>query len=130
MSMNARSMSTSGTSAEPVLTHGAALPSKRTTTKATVSIRRRLAVATLMVLSALAAHVITLLDVTPRLQREGACIAMDMATAYGFIDEPKRKVVTRAISETGNPHAGRFTGGYRKLNDACADIAKNRWRGW
>jgi hypothetical protein len=83
-----------------------------------------------MLFSALAASTITLLGAAPRLQREGACIAMDMAMAYGFLDEPKRRVVTRAISETANPYAGRFTGGYRKLNDACADVVRNRWRAW
>jgi hypothetical protein len=128
--MNARSMFTSGGSAVHLPRHGAEIRSERPVGRATDSIRLSLAVAALMLLSALAAHTITLLDVTPRLQREGACIAMDVAMAYGFIDEPKRKVVTRAVSETSNPYAGRFTGGYRKLNDACADLAKNRWRAW
>ena len=80
-----------------------------------------------MALSAVLASVATSIAVAPKLHREGACIAMDIAMAFGFVDEHKRKVVTRAITDGGNPYAGRFTGGYRKLNEACADIARNRW---
>jgi hypothetical protein len=91
------------------------------------AVQRSLGVAGLMALAALVSHILTLLDVTPRLQREGACIAMDMAMAYGALDEPKRKIISRAISETRNPYAGRFTGGYRELNEACETVARNRW---
>jgi hypothetical protein len=52
---------------------------------------------------------------------------MDMATAYGFLDETKRKIVTRALTQASNPYAGRFPGSYRALTDTCADIDRNRW---
>jgi hypothetical protein len=58
---------------------------------------------------------------------EGACIAMDMATAYGFLDETKRKIVTRALTQANNPYAGRFPDGYRELNATCSDLAQKRW---
>jgi hypothetical protein len=58
---------------------------------------------------------------------EGACIAMDMATAYGFLDETKRKIVTRALTQANNPYAGSFPGGYRALTSTCSDLAQKRW---
>ena len=58
---------------------------------------------------------------------EGACIAMDLATAYGFLDETKRKVVTRALSQANNPYAGNFPAGYRALTATCARVESNRW---
>jgi hypothetical protein len=59
---------------------------------------------------------------------EGACIAMDLAMAYGFLDETKRKIVTRGLTLENNPYAGRFPGGYRALTATCVDVANNRWR--
>ena len=58
---------------------------------------------------------------------QGACIAMDLATAYGFLDDTKRKIVTRALAQANNPYSGNFPGGYRALSSTCADVAKNRW---
>jgi hypothetical protein len=62
--------------------------------------------------------------------RDGACIALDMAMAHGYLDATTRKVVTRALTRDINPYANRFPGGHRPLTDACAEIAKNRWNGW
>jgi hypothetical protein len=61
---------------------------------------------------------------------DGACIAMDMAVAHGYLDVTQRKIVTRALTQDINPYVDRFPGGYRALTVACADIAKNRWNGW
>jgi hypothetical protein len=58
---------------------------------------------------------------------KGACIAMDMATAYGFLDDTKRKIVTRALTQSNNPYAPRFPASYRALTAGCADVAENRW---
>jgi hypothetical protein len=57
----------------------------------------------------------------------GACVAMDMASAYGFLDETKRKIVTRALTQQHNSYAPHFSGGYHALTTACADVAKKRW---
>jgi hypothetical protein len=62
--------------------------------------------------------------------RDGACIAMDMAMAHGYLDVTTRKIVTRALTQDINPYAGRFPGGYRLLTAACAGIATNRWNAW
>ena len=58
---------------------------------------------------------------------EGACVAMDMATAYGFLDDTKRKMVTRALTQSNNPYVTRFPSHYSTLIAGCADVAKNRW---
>lgn len=58
---------------------------------------------------------------------QGACIALDMATAYGFLDDTKRKIITRSLSQANNPYAAHFSGGYRAVSATCADIARNRW---
>jgi hypothetical protein len=58
---------------------------------------------------------------------QGACIAMDVATAYGFLDETKRRIVTRALTQANNPYAARFPRRYRSLADICAEIDRNRW---
>ena len=58
---------------------------------------------------------------------EGACIAMDMAMAYGYLDEPKRKILTRPIVGDMNPYLDRFPGGHRALSAACKAIGRNRW---
>ncbi len=55
---------------------------------------------------------------------------MDMATADGFLDETKRKIVTRALTQVNNPYAPRFPDGYRVLTSACSDLAKKRWIHW
>ena len=120
-------MFTSDGSARPFSPLGATTQSRRYVERAIALIRNSVAVASLMVLSALLGSLVTSSAMAPKLNREGACIAMDVAMAYGFVDEHKRKVVTRAITDTSNPYASRFTGGYRKLNEACSDIARNRW---
>jgi hypothetical protein len=94
------------------------------------AIRWGVVVVGLMAVSAAAGAVMATSTSSPRLYRDGACIAMDIATAYGFLDEPKRKIVTRAIADAANPYAGRFAGGYRALTEACESVAENRWRGW
>ena len=58
---------------------------------------------------------------------DGACITMDMAMAYGYLDETKRKILTRSIASGLNPYFDRFPDGYRSLLAACANIEKKRW---
>jgi hypothetical protein len=57
----------------------------------------------------------------------GACVAMDMASAYGFLDDAKRKIVTRALTLQNNPYTVQMPGGYRALTTACTEIATQRW---
>jgi hypothetical protein len=57
----------------------------------------------------------------------GACTAMDMASAYGFLDDAKRKIVTRALTLQNNPYTVQMPGGYRALTTACTEIASERW---
>jgi hypothetical protein len=64
-------------------------------------------------------------DVPPH--SHGACVAMDMAAAYGFLDDVKRKIVTRALAHGNNPYAAHFPGGYRALTKTCATVARTRW---
>lgn len=52
---------------------------------------------------------------------------MDMAMAFGFLDETKRKRVTRALAQSNNPYAGRLPD-YRALTATCVHVANDRWR--
>ena len=52
---------------------------------------------------------------------------MDMAMAYGYLDETKRKVLTRSIVSGLNPYIDRFPDSHRALMASCANIEKNRW---
>jgi hypothetical protein len=62
--------------------------------------------------------------------RDGACIALDLAMAHGFIDEPRRKMVARAITAPTNPYAARFGSDYHALVASCIAVAERRWIGW
>ena len=58
---------------------------------------------------------------------DGVCITMDMAMAYGYLDETKRKILTRSITSGLNPYIDRFPDSHRALMAACANIEKIRW---
>jgi hypothetical protein len=59
--------------------------------------------------------------------RQGACAALDIAQAYGLVDDNNRRLVVRGLTQANNPYASLFPGGYRALSDACADVARHRW---
>jgi hypothetical protein len=58
---------------------------------------------------------------------QGACLALDMATAYGALDDPTRRRVERALGQVNHPYSERFPGGYRTLHAVCVDLAAQRW---
>ena len=51
--------------------------------------------------------------------QKGACAALHMAAAYGYLDERQQRVVMRALATAINPDVDFFPGGYRALRDAC-----------
>ena len=53
-------------------------------------------------------------------------MAKNMAMAYGYFDEPKRKILTRSIAGDMNPYVDRFPGGHSALSAACQAIERNR----
>ena len=52
--------------------------------------------------------------------RKGACMALHMAAAHGYLDERQQRVVMRALVTAINPDVESFSGGYRAMRDACA----------
>lgn len=60
-------------------------------------------------------------------EMRGACMALDMAEAHGALDERQRRVVMRALATSASTHATHFIGGLRGLQDACSDVARQRW---
>ena len=52
--------------------------------------------------------------------RQGACAALHMAAAHGYLDERQQRVVMHALATALNPQADLFSGGYRALREACS----------
>jgi hypothetical protein len=52
--------------------------------------------------------------------RKGACVALHMAAAHGYVDERQQRVVMRALVTAINPDVESFSGGYRAMREACA----------
>jgi hypothetical protein len=55
--------------------------------------------------------------------RRGACIALHMAAAHGYLDGHQQRVVTHALASAINPHLDRFSGGHARLRQTCEEIA-------
>jgi hypothetical protein len=55
--------------------------------------------------------------------RTGACIALNMATALGYLDAEQRRRVRHALSTALNPEVDLFSGGRPSLKEACAPTA-------
>lgn len=51
--------------------------------------------------------------------QKGACAALHMAAAHGYMDERQQRVVMRTLATTINPDVEFFPGGYRALRDIC-----------
>ena len=51
--------------------------------------------------------------------QQGACAALQMAAAHGYLDERQQRVVMRALTTALNPHADLFPGGYGALRQTC-----------
>jgi hypothetical protein len=54
---------------------------------------------------------------------QGACAALHMAAAHGYLDERQQRVVMHALGTAINPQADLFPGGYRALRVACTEAA-------
>lgn len=55
--------------------------------------------------------------------QQGACAALHMAAAHGYLDERQQRVVMHALGTALNPQADLFPGGYRALRVACTEAA-------
>ena len=55
--------------------------------------------------------------------QDGACIALRMAAAYGYLDDRQQRVVMRALATATNPEAHLFPGGYPAMRQACGAVA-------
>ncbi len=55
--------------------------------------------------------------------QDGACMALRMAAAYGYLDERQQRVVMRALATATNTEAHLFPGGYRGIRQACGLVA-------
>jgi len=56
--------------------------------------------------------------------REGACIALNMAAALGYLDERQQRAVMRTLATAVNPDVDLFPGGHRAVVQACEAIAR------
>ncbi|NJO34828.1 MAG: hypothetical protein HC869_18610 [Rhodospirillales bacterium] len=54
--------------------------------------------------------------------RKGACAALHMAAAHGYLDERQQRVVMRALVTVINPDVESFPGGYRAMREACTAV--------
>ena len=54
--------------------------------------------------------------------QKGACAALHMAAAYGYLDERQQRVVMRSVATALNPDVDSFPGGYRAMREACGAI--------
>jgi hypothetical protein len=85
---------------------------------------RGLGVAAACLVAGAFAGSVTASSVTGRTaHQEGACIALRMAAAYGYLDERQRRVVMRTLTTVANPDAELFPGGYRGMLRTCDAIA-------
>jgi hypothetical protein len=55
--------------------------------------------------------------------RTGACIALNMAAALGYLDAEQRRRVRYALSTALNPDVDLFIGGRPSLKEACGAAA-------
>ena len=51
--------------------------------------------------------------------RTGACIALNMAAALGYLDARQQRQVRHALVTAINPDSDLFTGGRPSLREAC-----------
>ena len=58
--------------------------------------------------------------------REGACIALDMAAALGYLDARQQRAVIRMLATAVNPDVDLFPGGQRAIVQACDAMARRR----
>lgn len=56
--------------------------------------------------------------------REGACIALNMAAALGYLDDRQRHAVMRILATAVNPDVDLFPGGRRAIAQACDAVAR------
>ena len=55
--------------------------------------------------------------------RTGACIALNMAAALGYLDAEQQRRVRHALSTALNPEVDLFTGGRPSLKEGCGAAA-------
>ncbi len=49
----------------------------------------------------------------------GACTALEMAAAYGYLDETAKRIVVRSLASVQNPNAQHFPDRHRDLVAIC-----------
>jgi hypothetical protein len=57
----------------------------------------------------------------------GACVALELAMAHGFLDETKKRIVMRTLVDPRNPYADRFGTSHAGLSRTCALVIERRW---
>jgi hypothetical protein len=51
--------------------------------------------------------------------QEGACIALRVAAALGYLDDRQRRMVMHTLATALNPDVDPFPGGHRAMRQAC-----------
>jgi hypothetical protein len=78
---------------------------------------------TIVALGAFGGTLVGTLIASQSAHRRGACAALHMAAAHGFLDNRQQRVVMRALATAGNPDVEFFPGGFRAMQRACSPRA-------
>ena len=76
--------------------------------------------ATCLALGALGGSIVGATAANRSAHQTGACTALHMAAAHGYLDERQQRVVMRALATAINPDVDLFPGGYRAMREACS----------
>ena len=77
----------------------------------------------LLLLAALAGLIVGWSMADRSAHRNGACIAVHMAAALGYLDEQQQRRVMHALVTAVNPEVDHFPGGHRAMRQACDAVA-------
>jgi hypothetical protein len=75
--------------------------------------------ATFLALGALAGLIVGHMTANAAGHREGACVALRMAAALGYLDDKQKRLVMHKLATALNPDADLFPGGRRAIEQAC-----------
>jgi hypothetical protein len=76
-----------------------------------------------LALGALAGLIVGRMTADAAGHREGACVALRMAAALGYLDDKQQRLVMHTLATALNPDVDLFPGGRRAIEQACEATA-------
>ncbi len=76
-----------------------------------------------LALSVLAGLVVGRSTASTAAHQEGACIALQMAAALGYLDDRQQRMLMLSLATAINPDMDLFPGGHRAMRQTCDAIA-------